>query len=194
MMKKIILLASLALGLASALVHAETAVILTTVPESYTGSWTVYAAYKVGAEVWVEIPTGWMTPTKTMASEEMDYGCPAIMVTYVIDQHTVSQVPNSSANCIYSLAGATTRDYDSTLGDGWICHNFFYWCYVQDYPWVYVWKYHKWIYMSSTGPATYGDLQANAWWIWADDRGWYWTIPELTLWQWSCKDNGWIIP
>jgi hypothetical protein len=193
-MNKRILFLVFAIFAASVRVDAEPVVIRATVPDGYN-TWEVYSAYQVDDEVWVVQLSSFLTPIQMKASEEIDFGCPAIKVTKVISQYAISELGLTHADRIYScVEGDETRPYDDTIGDGWVNHSFYGWCWVGSYPWVYVWNYHQWVYMSSDGPVQIDDDIANSWWIWTEDRGWYWTAPEISLWQWSCDDNAWVIP
>jgi hypothetical protein len=163
------------------------------VPEG-DDSWGIHTAYQVDDEVWVIDleSSGFMTPGFIAPSNVVDFGCPAIMVTKVTNTYVAADLPDE--DLIYSSHGDPVRAYDYSVGDGWINSETFGWCWVGQYPWVWICNDGEWVYMSSTGPIELNDRVGNSWWMWSEDSGWYWAAPDITSWQWNIDEWAWIIP
>ena len=154
----------------------------------YDLPWSIDAAYQVEDEVWLVRYSGQITPTTWMVSHPLELDVPSIMVTRLVNQYEISDA-EGYVQLLYTYTNGYTGAYDPFVGDKWINHPAFGWCWTGYLPWVWLSEEGSWAYVVSGGNAAFGSPD-NTWWIWTSERGWFWTAQRIYPWKWQVS-GGW---
>jgi hypothetical protein len=135
----------------------------------------IEAIAQVGSEVWMQVMVGdFAAPDSRVQTMPREVSFPTLFVTRVLDQYAWEDYRmNGRLDLILygETQGVPNReDYDAALGNGVLRHPSFGRLEISEYPWVKSDDY-GWMYFVEDGTA----FGSSAWWIYEQDKGWYWT-------------------
>ena len=172
---KLTKLTTVFLVLGSTVVKAGEVQVFPVLADYHPSGVPVETVAQVESEVWMQILVGdFAAPDSQVQTMPLEVSFPTLFVTRVVDQYTWEgyRMQGRLDLVLYDSTEGVPEgeEYDSTLGNGVIHHPTFGVLEVSLYPWV---KSHDygWMYFVEDGTA----FGSSAWWIYEDDRGWYWT-------------------